>query len=63
MADRISVDIEGMRDEILEAYADNPLWSELSLSQKIRRLLRERLDLLKQECDRADASAQDPKSE
>ena len=49
MTDRASVDIEGMREEIEAAYADNPLWSELSLSQKLRRLLRERLDGLKQE--------------
>ena len=49
VADRVSVDIEGMREEIENVYADNPLWSELSLSQKLRRLLRERLDTVKQE--------------
>lgn len=49
VADRVTVDIEGLREEIEAAYADNPLWEELSLSQKLRRLLQERLDELKQE--------------
>lgn len=56
MTDRASVDIEGMREEIEAAYADNPLWSELSLSQKLRRLLRERLDGLKQEREEKEKS-------
>ncbi|MDX2241403.1 MAG: hypothetical protein NW224_12025 [Leptolyngbyaceae cyanobacterium bins.302] len=47
MADRVTVDIEGLREEIETAYANNPLWAELSLSQKLRRLIAERLADLK----------------
>ena len=49
MADRVTVDIEGLRDDIEAAYSDNPLWEELSLSQKLRRLIQERLNEIKQE--------------
>ncbi|MBW4660488.1 MAG: hypothetical protein KME15_17585 [Drouetiella hepatica Uher 2000/2452] len=49
VADRVTVDIEGLRDEIETAYASNPLWAELSLSQKLRRLISERLEDLKQD--------------
>jgi hypothetical protein len=49
VADRVTVDIEGLRDDIEAAYSDNPLWEELSLSQKLRRLLQERLNEIKQE--------------
>lgn len=49
VADRVTVDIEGLRDEIEAAYADNPLWEELSLSQKLRRLIQERLKAIQQE--------------
>ena len=49
VADRVTVDIEGLRDDIETAYADNPLWEELSLSQKLRRLIQERLNTIKQE--------------
>jgi hypothetical protein len=48
VADRVTVDIEGLRDEIEAAYSSNPLWAELSLSQKLRRLISERLEDLKQ---------------
>ena len=44
MADRVTVDIEGLRERIDEAYSDNPLWSELSLAQKLRRLLLDGLE-------------------
>jgi hypothetical protein len=47
VADRVTVDIEGLRDEIETAYSENPLWGELSLSQKLRRLISERLEDLK----------------
>ena len=47
VADRVTVDIEGLREAIETAYADNPLWEELSLSQKLRRLILERLQDLK----------------
>ena len=49
MADRVTVDIEGLREEIESAYSDNPLWEELSLSQKLRRLIQERLNAIKKE--------------
>lgn len=49
VADRVTVDIEGLRDEIEMAYSNNPLWSELSLSQKLRRLISERLEDLKKD--------------
>lgn len=44
VADRVTVDIEGLREAIEIAYSDNPLWAELSLSQKLRRLIAERLE-------------------
>ena len=46
MADRVTVDIEGLRERIDEAYSDNPLWSELSLAQKLRRLILDGLERL-----------------
>lgn len=49
MADRVTVDIEGLREAIEAAYSDNPLWEELSLSQKLRRLIQERLRAIEQE--------------
>ncbi|NJO39217.1 MAG: hypothetical protein HC769_12795 [Cyanobacteria bacterium CRU_2_1] len=58
MADRVTVDIEGLREEIEAAYSDNPLWEELSLSQKLRRLIQERLTEIKQQR----STANDPKS-
>lgn len=45
VADRINVDIEGLRERIDKAHANNPLWAKLSLSQKLRQLLEEALDL------------------
>lgn len=48
VADRVTVDIEGLREDIETAYSDNPLWEELSLSQKLRRLIQERLTEIKQ---------------
>jgi hypothetical protein len=47
VADRVTVDIEGLREAIEVAYSGNPLWAELSLSQKLRWLIQERLDELK----------------
>jgi hypothetical protein len=49
VADRVTVDIEGLREVIEAAYSDNPLWEELSLSQKLRRLIQERLSAIQQE--------------
>lgn len=51
VADRVTVDIEGLREDIETAYSENPLWEELSLSQKLRRLIQERLNQIKQEKD------------
>lgn len=36
VADRVPVDIQGLRDEIEAAYPPETFWSGLSLSQKIR---------------------------
>jgi hypothetical protein len=44
VADRINVDIEGLRDRIETAHANNPLWAKLSMAQKLRQLLEEALD-------------------
>lgn len=47
VADRVTVDIEGLREAIEIAYSGNPLWVDLSLSQKLRRLIQERIEELK----------------
>ena len=60
VADRVTVDIEGLREEIEAAYSENPLWEELSLSQKLRRLIQERLREIK--ADKQD-DASKPKPE
>ncbi|MCY7284834.1 MAG: hypothetical protein LH679_15705 [Cyanobacteria bacterium CAN_BIN43] len=44
VADRINVDIEGLRDRIEQAHADNPLWEKLSMAQKLRQLLEQALE-------------------
>lgn len=49
VADRVPVDIEGLRDRIAKAHDDNPLWDKLSLSQQLRQLLEERLAALEQQ--------------
>lgn len=59
VADRVTVDIEGLREEIEAAYAENPLWEDLSLSQKLRRLIQERLHEIKH--DRTTPKESDPK--
>lgn len=43
VADRVTFDIEGLREQIDAAYAENPLWARLSLAQKLRMLVEERL--------------------
>jgi len=43
VADRVPVDIEGLRERVAQAHADNPLWEKLSLSQQLRQLLEEAL--------------------
>ncbi|KAM3112839.1 hypothetical protein [Phormidesmis sp. 146-33] len=42
--DRQSVDIEGLRERLVNAYAENHLWKKLSMAQKLRQLIEERLD-------------------
>jgi hypothetical protein len=44
VADRINVDIEGLRDRIDKAHQRNPLWSKLSMAQKLRQLIEEALE-------------------
>ena len=48
MADRVSIDIEGLRDGI-ESAKDDPLWQELSLSKKVRILLQQQLAQIEKE--------------
>lgn len=43
VADRVTFDIEGLREQIDAAYSDNPLWERLPLAQKLRLLVEERL--------------------
>ena len=43
VADRVTFDIEGLREAIESAYSDNPLWERLPLAQKLRLLIEERL--------------------
>jgi hypothetical protein len=49
VADRVTFDIEGLREDIDAAYAENPLWARLSLAQKLRMLVEERLEAIKKE--------------
>lgn len=43
VADRVPVDIDGLRERVAKAHADNPLWEKLSLSQQLRQLIEEAL--------------------
>lgn len=56
VADRINVDVEGLRDRIENAYADNPLWSKLSMAQKLRQLVEEGLEAAEQKAKRGKAA-------
>lgn len=47
-ADRVSIDITGLRDHI-ESYRQDTLWKELPLSKKIRVLIQEGLAVRSQE--------------
>ena len=49
MSDRVTFNIEGLREQIEAAYADNPLWEHLPLTQKLRLLIEERLAAIAQE--------------
>ena len=44
VADRVTVDIEGLREQIETAYPEETFWSELSLVQKLRRLIQDGLE-------------------
>ena len=48
VADRVTFDIEGLREAIDDAYSDNPLWARLPLAQKLRLLIEERLTNIEQ---------------
>lgn len=47
-ADRVPVDIGGLRGRIATAHASNPLWEKLSLSQKLRQLIEDGLSIADQ---------------
>ncbi|MEW5856849.1 MAG: hypothetical protein AB1861_05650 [Cyanobacteriota bacterium] len=47
MANRVPVDLEGLRERIENARSDSA-WKELSLSKKVRILLLERLEEVEQ---------------
>lgn len=57
VADRQNVDIEGLRDRIVTVYAKNPLWEKMSMAQKLRVLLEERLDAVEAEQAKTNKSA------
>jgi hypothetical protein len=44
VADRQNVDIEGLRERIVNLHADNPMWERLSMSQKLRLLIEKGLE-------------------
>lgn len=44
MANRASVNIQGLEEDIEAAYSENPLWARLSLAEKLRILIEERLE-------------------
>lgn len=43
VADRVPVDIEGLRERVAKAHAENPLWEKLSLAQQLRQLIEDGL--------------------
>ena len=49
MANRASVNIEGLEEDIEAAYSHNRLWARISLAEKLRILIEERLEQLKTE--------------
>ena len=44
VADRQNVDIEGLRERIVNLHADNPMWDRLSMAQKLRLLVEKGLE-------------------
>ena len=44
VADRQNVDIEGLRERIVNLYADNSMWDRLSMAQKLRLLIEKGLE-------------------
>jgi hypothetical protein len=46
--DRLSIDITDLRERV-ENFRDTPSWRELSLSQKLRVLILERLEMSEQQ--------------
>jgi len=51
VADRVPVDIEGLRERVAKAHAENPLWEKLSLSQQLRQLIEESLERIETTSD------------
>ena len=44
VADRQNVDIEGLRERIVNLHADNTMWDRLSMAQKLRLLVEKGLE-------------------
>jgi hypothetical protein len=42
---RVPVDVGGLRDRVAQAYDNNPLWEKLSLSQQLRQLIEDGLEV------------------
>lgn len=49
VADRQNVDIEGLRERIVEVCAHNPLWERMSMAQKLRLIVEKGLEALEKE--------------
>jgi hypothetical protein len=49
VADRQTVDIEGLRDRIVTVCAHNPLWERLSMAQKLRLIVEKGVETLEKE--------------
>ena len=45
VADRVPVDIDGLRERVAKAHNENPLWEKLSLSQQLKQLIEEALEV------------------
>jgi hypothetical protein len=48
VADRQTVDIEGLRERIANVCADNPLWERMSMAQKLRLIVEKGLEALEE---------------
>lgn len=61
VADRIPVDITGLRDDINSAFQEETFWNDLSMSQKIRKIIEIGLTQIKsqQETNTSEPSSKD----